>query len=70
MDRPPGSMRTADSYRGARHLRRHAVRDPSEHLPNVIGRDQVGCGREHAVQALLHRVELLAQRQHRLPRLP
>ena len=43
------------------HLERGACRDPRQHLVEVIGSDQVGRGREHAAQSLLHRLELVLE---------
>ena len=44
------------------HLERGSGRDPREHVVEVVGGDQVRRGGEHAVQPLLHRVELVLER--------
>ena len=50
------------------HLERGTRRDPGQDLIEVVDRDQVRGGGEHAAQALLHRVELVAQRGDLGPR--
>ena len=44
------------------YLERGAGGDPRQNLVEVIGRNQVRRGREHAAQSLLHRLELVLER--------
>jgi hypothetical protein len=44
------------------HLERRSRRDPGQHRTQVVHRDQVRRGGEHAPQPLLHRVQLMAER--------